>query len=36
MAVACGFRVTTERLSDRHRQFLCMTARKLSQPNALS
>jgi len=30
MAASCGFQVSTERLFDRHRKFLCMTARKQS------
>lgn len=30
MAISCGFQVTTEHLSDRHRDFLCIIARKQS------
>jgi ubiquinone/menaquinone biosynthesis C-methylase UbiE len=30
MAILCGFQVRTKHLFDRHRKFLCMTAKKLS------
>jgi ubiquinone/menaquinone biosynthesis C-methylase UbiE len=30
MAVSCGFQVSTQPLSDKHRKFLCLTAKKQS------